>query len=48
MDSAAIVSQLDLVITSDTSMAHLCGALGRPAWVLLNKMLTGDGYWIGR
>ncbi len=44
MDTAAIVSQLDLVITSDTSMAHLCGALGRPAWVLLNKM--PDWRWL--
>jgi hypothetical protein len=38
MDTAAILFQLDLVITSDTSIAHLAGALGRPAWVLLNKM----------
>ena len=44
MDTAAIVSQLDLVITSDTSMAHLAGALGRPAWVLLNKM--PDWRWL--
>ncbi|GFO70873.1 hypothetical protein GMLC_44520 [Geomonas limicola] len=34
-DSAALVSQLDLVVTVDTSMAHLCGALGVPAWVLV-------------
>jgi Flp pilus assembly protein TadD len=34
-DSAAIVSQLDLVITSDTAMAHLAGALGKPVWVLI-------------
>jgi tetratricopeptide (TPR) repeat protein len=44
MDTAAIVDQLDLVITSDTSMAHLCGALGKPAWVLLNKM--PDWRWL--
>ncbi len=44
MDTAAIVSQLDLVITSDTSMAHLAGALGRPAWVLVNKM--PDWRWL--
>jgi hypothetical protein len=36
-DTAAIVAQLDLVITVDTSVAHLAGALGRPAWVLLGR-----------
>jgi hypothetical protein len=33
-DTAAIVANLDLVITVDTSMAHLVGALGKPVWVL--------------
>ncbi|MBB3261255.1 Flp pilus assembly protein TadD [Paraburkholderia bannensis] len=33
-DTAAIVANLDLVITVDTSMAHLTGALGKPVWVL--------------
>ncbi|HET6249600.1 MAG TPA: tetratricopeptide repeat protein [Tepidisphaeraceae bacterium] len=32
-DTAAVIMSLDLVITSDTSMAHLAGALGRPVWV---------------
>lgn len=33
-DTAAIVDQLDLVITVDTAVAHLAGALGRPVWML--------------
>jgi tetratricopeptide (TPR) repeat protein len=35
MDSAAIMANLDLVITSDTSIAHLAGALGVAVWVAL-------------
>ncbi|MBD2121379.1 tetratricopeptide repeat protein [Trichocoleus sp. FACHB-262] len=35
-DTAAAIAQLDLVITTDTSVAHLAGALGYPVWVLLN------------
>jgi tetratricopeptide (TPR) repeat protein len=34
-ETAALVSRLDLVITVDTSVAHLAGALGRPTWILL-------------
>lgn len=34
-DTAAVLQRLDLVITVDTSVAHLAGALGRPTWVLL-------------
>jgi tetratricopeptide (TPR) repeat protein len=34
-DAAAAVEQMDLVISADTSMAHLAGALAKPVWVLL-------------
>src|SRR5882724_6588186 len=34
-DTAAVISHLDLVISVDTSVVHLAGALGRPVWVLL-------------
>lgn len=41
-DTAAALAELDLVITVDTSLAHLTGALGRPLWVLLHHL----PYWI--
>lgn len=34
-DTAAIMQNCDLIITSDTAIAHLAGALGRPAWIAL-------------
>ena len=34
-DTAAVLSQLDLLITVDTAVAHLAGAMGRPVWVLI-------------
>ncbi len=38
LDSAAVMESLDLVITSDTAIAHLAGALGRPVWVALQHV----------
>ena len=35
LDTAAVMAGLDLVISSDTSVAHLAGALGRPVWTVL-------------
>jgi hypothetical protein len=40
-DSAALIANLDLVVSVDTSVAHLAGALGKPVW-LLDRF---DGCW---
>jgi hypothetical protein len=37
VDTAAVMMSLDLVISSDTAVAHLAGALGRPVWVALRS-----------
>jgi tetratricopeptide (TPR) repeat protein len=43
-DTAALVAGLDLVISVDTAVAHLAGALGRPVW-LLNRW-DSDWRWL--
>jgi hypothetical protein len=41
-DTAAVLEALDLVIMTDSAVAHLAGALGRPVWLLLSFM----PYWL--
>jgi tetratricopeptide (TPR) repeat protein len=41
-DTAAVIEQLDLVVMTDSSVAHLAGSLGRPVWNLVQYM----PYWI--
>lgn len=44
LDSAALMEAVDLIVTSDTAIAHLAGALGRPVWVALQKV--PDWRWL--
>jgi Tfp pilus assembly protein PilF len=41
LDTAALIKQLDLVVSIDTSVAHLAGALGKPVWLLTR----GESAW---
>ncbi len=43
VDTAAVMECLDLVVTSDSAIAHLAGALGRPVWVALQHV--SDWRW---
>jgi tetratricopeptide (TPR) repeat protein len=51
-ETAAIIQNLDLLISVDTSVAHLAGALGRPVWILLSyvpdwrwQLIRADSPW---
>jgi tetratricopeptide (TPR) repeat protein len=44
VDTAAVIAGLDLVVSSDTSIAHLAGALGRPVWTAL--ALSPEWRWL--
>jgi hypothetical protein len=44
MDTAAVISGLDLVVTANTAIAHLAGALGVPVWLALN--FSPDWRWL--
>ena len=44
MDTAAVMKNLDLVITVDTSIAHLAGAIGTPTWIILPE--PADWRWM--
>lgn len=43
-DTAGLVEQLDLLISVDSSVAHLAGALGKPVWLMLRK--SGEWRWM--
>jgi tetratricopeptide (TPR) repeat protein len=43
-DTAALIAELDIVISVDTSVAHVAGALGKPLWLLLSYVV--DSRWL--
>ena len=47
VDTAAVMAELDLIITSDTAVAHLAATLGRPTWIAL-KFVPEWRWMLGR
>jgi hypothetical protein len=43
-ETAAVIENLDLIVTVDTSMGHLSGALGKPVWIMIPK--AADWRWL--
>ena len=43
-ETAALIENLDMVISADTAVAHLAGALGTPVWIMLRH--SGEWRWL--
>lgn len=41
-DTAAIIDEMDLMITTDTAVVHVAGSMGRPVW----NLLAHEGFWL--
>ena len=45
LDTAGLMKNLDLIITCDTSIAHVAGSLGRKTWILLRHLPDWRWFW---